>query len=276
MAVSRRCGDSKRVMTHRRWAALALLAELVCAPVLRAQGGPPLLTTDTGTPGNANWEINVGAMATHTSAGTSSQLPQLDVNFGVGDRIQLTYQQSYIVQSGSAASTVSGYGNALLGVKWRFFDQGQEGGWQVSTFPQFETAGSARAQREGFAIDGPRLLLPVEVTKRVGSLDVNLEAGYYFPRNGPDERFVGLALGREVNERLELDGEIYADRASGAPPDDTTLDVGFRYKLHPAFIVLGMAGRSIAGNGGEHVQFMGYLGLQILLSDYGRSLLRGP
>jgi hypothetical protein len=262
-------------MTHRLWAALALLAELVCAPALRAQGGPPLLTTDPGTPGNANWEINVGAMGTHTSTGTSSQLPQLDVNFGVGERIQLTYQQSYVVQSTSGASTVGGYGNALLGVKWRFLDQG-EGGWQVSTFPQFETAGSARAQREGFAIDGPRLLLPVEVSKRIGALDVNLEAGYYFPRNGPDERFVGLAVGRQVNQRLELDGEIYADRASGAPPNDTTLDVGFRYKLHPAFILLGMAGRSIAGNGGDHVQFMGYLGLQILLSDYGRSLQHGP
>jgi hypothetical protein len=262
-------------MTHRLWAAFALLAQLVCAPALRAQGGPPLLTTDPGTPGNGNWEVNVGAMATHTSTGTSSQLPQLDVNFGVGERIQLTYQQSYVVQSASGTATVSGYGNALLGVKWRFLDQG-EGGWQVSTFPQFETAGSARAQREGFAIDGPRLLLPMEVTRRVGPVDINLEAGYYFPRNGSDERFVGLALGHQVNERLELDGEIYADRASGAPPNHTTLDVGFRYKLHPAFILLGMAGRSIAGNDGDHVQFMGYLGVQILLSDYGRSLPRGP
>jgi hypothetical protein len=262
-------------MTHRLWAALVLLAELGCAPVLRAQGGPPFLTNDPGTPGNANWELNVGAMATHTAAGTSSQLPQLDVNFGLGERIQLTYEADYAVQSSSGGSTVGGYGNALLGVKWRFFDQG-EGGWQVSTFPQFETAGSARAQREGLAIDGPRLLLPVEVSKRLGPLDVNLEVGYYFPRNGPHERFVGLALGRQVNERLELDGEIYADRASGAPPNDTTLDVGFRYKLHPAFILLGMVGRSIAGNAGDHVQIMGYLGLQILLSDYGRSLQRGP
>jgi hypothetical protein len=265
-----------RVMTHRLWAAGALLAALACAPALHAQGGPPLLTTDPGTPGNANWEINVGAMSTHTSAGTSSQLPQLDVNFGVGDRVQLTYQQSYVVQTGgSPAGAVSGYGNALLGVKWRFVDEG-EGGWQVSAFPQFETAGSARAQRGGIAIDGPRVLLPLEVGKRIGPLDVNLEAGYYVARNGPEERFVGLALGRQVNARFELDGEVYADRASGAPPNDTTLDVGFRYRLHPAFILLGMAGRSIAGNGGDHVQFMGYLGVQVLLSDYGRSLQHAP
>jgi hypothetical protein len=263
------------VRTHRLWALCALLAQMVYAPAVWAQGGPPLLTTDPGTPGNANWEINVGAMGSRTSAGTASQLPQLDVNFGVGERIQLTYEAAYALQSTGGSASVGGYGNALLGVKWRFFDQG-EGGWQVSAFPQFETAGSARAQREGFAIDGPRLLVPVEVTKRVGPVDVNLEAGYYFARNGPDERFVGLALGRQVNERLELDGEIYADRASGAPPNDTTLDVGFRYKLHPAFILLGMAGRSIAGNGGDHVQFMGYLGLQILLSDYGRCLQAGP
>jgi hypothetical protein len=28
---------------------------------LHAQAGPPFLTNDAGTPGNANWEINVGA-----------------------------------------------------------------------------------------------------------------------------------------------------------------------------------------------------------------------
>ncbi len=257
-------------------APILLLAVMLLAPAaLRAQGGPPYLTTDPGTPGNGNWEINLGTMLTREPGTSTYQLPLLDVNFGLGERIQLTYEVPYVVQSTSGAPQYSGWGNALLGVKWRFLDQGEEG-WQVSTFPQVETAGSARAQREGFAIDGPRLLLPVEVAHKVGPLDVNFEAGYFLPRNGPDERFFGLIAGRQMTPRLELDGEIFNDRASGAPPNDTTLDFGLRYRLHPAFILLFMAGRSVHGDSDGHAQFLGYLGLQVLLSDYGRTLMREP
>jgi hypothetical protein len=259
----------------RCWAILAALAALHFAPLAHAQGGPPFLTTDPGTPGNGNWEINVGAMVTREAGSTAYQLPQLDINFGLGDRLQLSLEIPYVIQTATGAPREQSWGNALMGVKWRFLDQGAEG-WQVSTFPQIETAGSALAQREGIAIDGPRLLLPIEVARRIGPLDVNLEAGHYFARHGPDENFVGLIVGRALTSRFELDGEVFADRASGAPPNDTTLDVGFRYKLHPAFIVLCMAGRSISGDSAGHAQFIGYLGLQVLLSDYGRSLMREP
>jgi hypothetical protein len=255
---------------------VAALAALALAPGVRAQGGPPFLTTDPGTPGNGNWEINIGAMVSRDAGGSSAyQLPQLDINFGLGDRIQLSYQIPYVVQSASGAAQQSGWGNALVGVKWRFLDQGDEG-WRVSTFPQVESAGSALAQRQGIAIAGPRLLLPLEVARKLGPLDVNLEVGYFFPRNGPDERFVGLIVGHEFTARLELDGEVYADRASGALPNETTLDFGLRYKLHPAFILLCMAGRSVSGDSAGHTQFMGYLGVQILLSDYGRRLMQEP
>ena len=257
-------------------AVVAMLAALLFVPdAARAQGGPPYLTTDPGTPGNGNWEINLATMLTKEPGSTATQSPLLEVNFGLGDRIQLSYGMPYVIQSTSGAPQHTGWGNALFGVKWRFLDQGDEG-WQVSTFPQVETAGSARAQREGIAIDGPRLLLPVEVARKVGPLDVNFEVGYYLPRNGPDERFFGLIAGRQVTPRLELDGELFHDRASGGPPNETTLDFGLRYKLRPAFIVLFMAGRSVSGDSDGHAQFLGYLGVQILLSDYGRALMHDP
>jgi hypothetical protein len=83
---------------------------------------------------------------------------------------------------------------------------------------------------------------------------------------------VGIVVGGAVTARLEIGGELYADKASGEPPNDTLLDAGFRYHLRPAFILMGMAGRSISGGSGPHTQFTGYLGVQILLNDYGRRL----
>jgi hypothetical protein len=240
----------------------------------QSQAGPPFLTNDPGTPGNANWEINLASTQTLVRGLSSYEVPQIDLNFGLGDRIQLTFEIPYVLQS-SGGAVQSGWGNAFPGVKWRFLDQG-EGGWQMSVFPQVETGGSQLARQKGIAVAGPRYLLPVEVTRKIGGLDVDFEAGYYFPGNSPKERFFGLVTGRPVTERLELDVEIYDDRVYDASQHSTTLDIGGRYKLGRGFIALFMAGRSINGFSNGQPEFIGYFGLQILLSNYGRTLTSEP
>jgi len=251
---------------------LPVLSLVLFAGTAHAQGGPPFLTTDPGTPGNGNWELNLGAMVTRVPPVTAYQLPQLDLNLGIGERVQLTWEVPYVLQA-EGGEVHGAWGNSVLGAKWRFLDKGA-GNWQASVFPQLELAGSATARALGIAGEGPRLLLPLEVARRLGPLDVNLEVGYYIARHGPEERFVGLAVGRAVSARLELDAEIFADRASGELPDETTLDAGLRYHFNPACILMAMAGRSISGEGTGHTEFMGYLGVQILLSEWGRALPR--
>jgi hypothetical protein len=248
----------------------------LCTPIaVRGQAGPPFLTNDPGTPGNANWEINIASAQAISRATASYQLPQIDLNYGLGDRVQLTYEVPYVVQSGEGQSRQTGWSNAFPGIKWRFLDQG-EGGWQASVFPQFETGGPSASQRNGIASAGSRFLLPMQVTKRIGPLDVDFEAGYYLPKHGVSERIFGLVAGRSLTDRLDLGVEIYNDRANGAPPNETTLDLGGRFKLSPSFIALFMAGRSVSGTGNGQPEFIGYFGLQILLSDYGRALGSEP
>ena len=65
-----------------------------------------------------------------------------------------------------------------------------------------------------------------------------------------------------MTERLELDAEIYDDRAYDATPHSTTLDLGGRYKLRRGIIALFMAGRSINVGDGQP-EFIGYVGVQI-------------
>jgi hypothetical protein len=255
---------------------LAITLAVLCGAALLlpraacAQGGPPYITNDPGTPGSGNWEINLASMTSRSAGVTQWQIPQIDLNFGLGERIQLTYEVPYILQSGGGEPQASGWGNAFPGIKWRFLDQGEDG-WQMSVFPQYETAGSASAQRKGIAEEGSRLLLPLEVSKEFGPLDLDFEAGYYFAHRGPEERILGLVAGHQFTKRLELDVELYNDHAMGAEPNFTTLDVGGRYRLGRGFILLFMAGRSIANSSGQ-IDFMSYLGVQILLSDYGLHL----
>jgi hypothetical protein len=242
-----------------------------------AAAGPPFLTNDPGTPGDANWELNLGALQTNQRSGQTRQFPQFDANYGLGETVQLTFEVPYVFASSGSGPQHSGWSNANPGLKWRFLDQGEDG-WQASVFPQVETWSSTWAQQRGIAAPGPRLLLPLEVAHKAGALDVDFEAGYFLPEHGPAsghgarERILGIVVGQPVSERLELDAEIYDDRAMGTAPRFTILDCGGRYKLTRSFIALVMAGRSVSGMAGEAPGFMGYIGLQILLSDYGRSL----
>jgi hypothetical protein len=254
---------------------LCAVGLLLCSQAALAQGGPPFLSNDPGTPGNGNWEINLASMQTMTRGGWSYQVPQIDLNFGLGDRIQLTYEIPYVLQSGTGQPLQSGWGNAFPGVKWRFLDQGEHG-WQLSAFPQIETGVSQLAQKQELGGPGPRYLVPLEATKDIGPFDFDFEAGYYFPIHGPKERILGMVLGRSVTRRLELDAEIYDDRTYGTIAHSTTLDLGGRYRLGRGFIALFMAGRSINGFAGGQPEFIGYFGVQILLSHYGRTLTEEP
>ena len=255
------------------------IQKIVCVAValggvpqwLHAQAGPPFQTNDPGTPGNGNWEINLAAAPTFTHYTTSWQIPQIDMNFGLGDRIQLTFEVPYVIQTGGGTPRATGWSNAFPGIKWRFLDQGEDG-WQASIFPQIETRGSTQAEHEGIVGSTTRVLLPVEVTHKLGPLDVDMEVGVYSPKDGVEEHIVGLVAGRSISDRLDLALELYNDHASGAPPNQTTLDLGGRYKFSDAFIGLFMAGRSVSGTGNGQPEFFGYLGVQILLSDYGLHL----
>jgi hypothetical protein len=240
-----------------------------------AQAGPPFLTNDPGTPGNANWEINIASAQSIGRSGAAYQLPQIDLNFGLGDRIQLTYEIPFVLQSGQGQPRQTGWGNGFPGVKWRFLDQG-EGGWQLSLFPQMEANAPTSSVQKGIAVPASRILLPLQVTKRLGPVDVDFEAGYYVPKHGVNERIFGLVVGRAITDGFDLGLEIYNDRAVGAAPDETTLGAGGRYKLSRGLIALFMAGRSISGTSRGQPEFIGYMGIQVLLSDYGRSFTEGP
>ena len=256
-------------------AAVALLAGCLLAPPgARAQGGPPVLTNDPGTPGAENWEINIAAMPVLSRDQNTYQLPQLDINYGIGPCIQLTLEIPYVVATTPGAPRATGWSNASPGVKWRFIDNKR--GWNVSFFPQLATGGASGDVRSGIATAGTRILLPIEVQKNIGPLEVNAEAGYYVPfheaNEGHEERILGLALGHQFTKKLEVIGEVYNDSAMAAPPHNTTWDAGARYEFHRGLIALAMAGRNFTPTPDSAPTFIGYFGIQILLDHNGRSL----
>jgi hypothetical protein len=234
-----------------------------------AQGGPPYYTNDPGTPGPFNWEINLGYMPFFYSNQSVSHTPDVDINFGIGDRIQLTYENAWLrVQNPSTAPqfgrTQFGLGQSNPGVKWRFYDAGEDG-LSVSVFPQFFLNNPNDAVRRGITPVSQSFLLPFEFSKKVGPVDVDYEIGYQAVHKGPDGWITGLVVGHDFTPKLEGDIEFY-DQGSFHPSEhQPTIDFGGRYKIHSPIIFLLMAGRSLEPARSNQSYFVGYFGIQILL-----------
>ena len=56
-----------------------------------------MITDDPGTPGPGKWEINLAIGLEHRSGETSLDLPEIDLNYGVGEHIQLTLQTAPVL-----------------------------------------------------------------------------------------------------------------------------------------------------------------------------------
>jgi len=251
---------------------LALLpAAMIVAlsPPAAAQGGPPYYTNDPGTPGNLNWEINIGYMPFLYDGQSTSHVPDVDINFGVGDRIQLTYENAWLrVQRPSSGTQSSGaefgVGQSNPGVKWRFYDAG-ESGLAVSVFPQLFLNNPNAAVRRGITPASQSFLLPFEFTRKFGPVDVDYEIGYQFVHKGPDGWLTGLVIGHDFTPKLEADVEFYSQGTFHPSGNQPTIDVGARYKIHSPVILLVMAGRSLEPARSNQSYFLGYFGLQFLL-----------
>lgn len=245
-------------------AVVLFFACCIAATSTAAQGGPPYYTNDPGTPGNFNWEINLGYMPFFYSDQSVSHTPDLDINFGVGDRIQLTYENAWLRVQSPGSPTKFGLGQSNPGVKWRFYDAG-ESGLNISVFPQLFLNNPNDAVRRGITPASQSFLLPVEFSKKLGPVDVDYEIGYQLVHKGPDGLISGLVIGHDFTPKLEMDVELYYQGTFHPSGNQPTIDFGARYKIHRPVILLFMAGRSLEPTHSNQSYFLGYFGLQFLL-----------
>jgi hypothetical protein len=158
-------------------------------------------------------------MFQRSSGLADEQLPYLDLNYGIGDRVQLTWQISWDTERPDGGPSVSGLSASVFGIKWRFCDEGG-GGWQISAFPQFTFVNpGSGSDRRGLAAAASGFLLPMEIEKDLGLVSANLEVGRVLAPQGGDDLLgvgggwiAGLVLGREIAHGVELDAEVHDNR----------------------------------------------------------------
>ena len=210
-----------------------------------------------------NWEINLGYMPFLYDKQSITHTPDVDINFGLGDRIQLTYENAWLRVYNLPESPKYGLGQDQLGVKWRFYDN-QDSGFAISVFPQVSLNNPNHSVNRGITPRGASLILPLEFSKKLGPIDLNWEAGYNLVHLGSDGWLTGVVVGHEFTEKLELDAEFYSTGTFHPSTDQETLEGGLRYKIHPPFILLLMTGRSVQAARNGQPYFVGYFGMQFL------------
>jgi hypothetical protein len=262
---------------------LLLLASSIAAPLAWAQGGPPFITDDPGTPGNKHWEINFGWEADHNPGNAYYETPDVDMNYGWGDRIQLKYELPMAVYTDPNNTTRAGLGESLLGVKWRPYEHHKAGetpsdenmDLSIGTYPQASINNPTSAVRRGIVENGPQYYLPIEMTAKIGPINFNGEVGRWFGNQLIPSRWGrGLIAGREFNAHFELYSEMYdlqdANRIGNVPKQrELTLDVGGRQSLNHSDTIrlLFMGGRAIQAVTRQNSEpnWIAYLGVQFLL-----------
>jgi len=218
-----------------------------------AQAGPPFRTDDPETPGNKHWEINLGWLGDRNPGSGSYQIPDFDINYGLGDRIQLKYEVPIAIeetrpqpatanQPAEDGSVVAGLGQSLLGVKYRFYEHHPGDPWfgrrppskavpsagdseepavnfSVGTYPQLSLNNPTSSVRRGVVANGPDFFLPIESNWRLGPIRFDGEVGYHFGNHSLPQSWIrGLIVGHEFTDRTEAYLEIYDEQDANRIP----------------------------------------------------------
>ena len=227
----------------------------------RGQGGPPMITDDPGTPGDEKWEINLAIAFEHRPGETSLDLPAIDINYGVGDRIQLTLQTAPVLLKRSDHGAIGGLGGTEEAVKWRFVDD-QRTGLSISMFPRVLFNISQSAARRGLADDGTRFQIPFQVMKSFGRFDLDFEWGPLASSVGRAEWIYGVVAGFDVTKTMGVMAELHGTARTNFSRDELALNFGLRQKINDHCIFIGSLGHELHSPAARAL--IGYCGVQLL------------
>lgn len=252
--------------------------------IVLAQGGPPFRSDDPDTPGNHHWEINLGFIGERSRFQGAYSTPDIDINYGLGNRIQLKYEVPLAIQEmrGDSGHVAAGLGDSLLGVKYRFYQrhsktEDQQGKreikYGVSIYPQLVLSNPTRSVAREIVEPGPQFLLPLEASAKLGWVRISGEVGYWFSsKDVPNSWIRGVVVGHEFEKDTELYLELYDQddvrSASVQKLRESTLAVGARLPIVKGhwLRLIGMAGHGLVTATPANGQpgWIAYVGIQFL------------
>ena len=222
-----------------------------------------MITDDPGTPGNRKWEINLAIAFEHRPNQTAVDSPGIDLNYGVGEHIQLTLQGGPVLLKRSGHGLIGGLGGTEAAVKWRFLDE-EKSGFDMSMFPRVIFNIAQSSVRRGLAEDGTRFQIPFQVAKTFGRFHADAEFGPLVSTVGRSEWLYGIVGGIDLSKTTEVMAELQGTSRTNFTQDVLTVNVGLRQKLTESCILIASLGHEVRAPQDESLAMIGYCGFQLL------------
>jgi hypothetical protein len=226
-------------------------------PVDMTVGPPPMRLDDSDTPGPNNWETNVALNTQRGGGERRTELPSLDINYGIGDTLQVNFTVPYVFarqQEGESGAlrpvNENGFGDSQLGLKYRFYDDKESGlSFAIAPTLQFETPGANRSVSEGRTI----VVLPVIMTREFSTASITANAGV--EASSQERRyFAGFGVGTRLSTHLALLAEIVGTDLNAAEEKRALFNVGLRWKVSDSQSLAAAFGRDVYAGGDQHRQ----------------------
>lgn len=221
-----------------------------------------MITDDPGTPGNGKWEINLAVPFEHRPNETRFDAFGIDLNYGVGENIQLTLQGGPVLSKRSGRGLIGGPGGTAAALKWRFLDE-EKSAFDVSISPRVTFNLAQSSVRRGLAAEGTRFQMPFQVAKTFGRFHADAEFGPLASTVGRGEWLYGIICGFEVSKPTMLMAELHGTSRMNFARDVLTINVGLRQEITETRILLASLGQEIRDSD-QSLAFIGYLGVQLL------------
>src|SRR4029077_4727864 len=232
------------------------------ARIAFGQGGPPMITDDPGTPGNAKWENNFAIIFEYRPNETSIDAPEIDLNYGVGEHIQLTLQNAPVLLKRSGHGLIGGLGSTEAAVKWRFLDEATSG-LDMSMFPRVIFNVVQSSMRRGLAEDGTRFQIPFQMAKTFGRWHADVEVGPRARTVGRSEWLYGFVCGFDLAKPTMLMAELRDESRMNFSRDVLTLNFGLRHEFTENYILILSMGHELRSPD-QPTALIGYFGMQFV------------
>ena len=221
-----------------------------------------MITDDPGTPGNGKWENNLAIAFEHRSNETSIDVPAIDLNYGLGEHIQLTLQTAPVLLKRGGHGLIGGLGGTEAAVKWRFLDEATSG-FDMSMFPCVIFNIAQSSVRRGLAEDGTRFQIPFQIAKTFGRWRVDAELGPRASTVGRSEWLYGIVCGFDLAKPTMLMAELHDESRMNFNRDVLTLNFGLRHEFTDKYILILSVGHEIQATD-QPTALIGYFGMQFV------------
>jgi hypothetical protein len=222
-----------------------------------------MITDDPGTPGDRKWEINLAVAFEHRPNETAYDIPAIDLNYGVGEHIQLTLQTAPVILKRSEHGAIGGLGGSEAALKWRFLDQ-ETSGFDMSMFPRVIFNVAQSSVRRGLADDGTRFQIPFQIARKFGPWHADAEFGPLASSVGRSEWLYGIVGGYDLAKATTLMAELHGTSRMNFTRDVLTVNVGLRHEFSETRILIASLGHQLRTPEDEPLTLIGYCGVQLL------------